>query len=153
MTPLVDGAPIWPDHELRNILQHQLESLLEFDLSRNDPPPIAPPRPDNPAADPPIRTFGDLFRHPRPPLELLIRVKQFAKSAHADPNATLPPEIASFLYYGAIAAALVRLGTRITTLPDDALAQGFRTLSPRDWLDDANRTLLIDAARLMEVAT
>jgi hypothetical protein len=153
MTPLVDCAPIWPDHELRNILRHQLESLLAFDLSRGDPADIAPIRPDTPAAGPSIRTFGDLFRHPQPPLELLIRVKQFAKSARADPDATLPAEIASLLYYAAIAAALVRLGTRITTLTDDVLAEGFRTLVPRDWIDDANRLLLTDAAGLIGVPT
>ena len=152
MTPLRDSAPIWPDHELRNILRHQLESSLAFDLSRSDPEPIPPIPADTPAAGHPIRTFGDLFQHPHPPLELLIRVKQFAKSSRADPDAPLPAEIASFLYYAAIAAALVRVGARITKLPDARLAEGFRSISSRDWLDDASRTLLTGAARLMSVA-
>lgn len=153
MTPLRDSAPSWPDHELRNILRHQLESSLAFDLSRSDPEPITPITTETAAAGPPIRTFGDLFQHPRPPLELLIRVKQFAKSSRADPDAPLPAEIASFLYYAAIAGALTRLGTRITQLPDATLAQGFRSISSRDWLDDASRMLLTGATRLMSVAT
>ena len=153
MTPLRDSAPIWPDHELRNILRHQLESSLAFDLSRSDPASIPPITADTAAAGPPIRTFGELFQHPRPPLELLIRVKQFAKSSRANPDAPLPAEIASFLYYAAIAAALTRLGTRITQLPDTTLAQGFRSISSRDWLDDVSRMLLSDAARLIDAPT
>lgn len=152
MTPLADCAPPWPDHELRYILRHQLDSLLAFDLSPGGPAPI-PSIPSDTPTGPAIRTFGDLFQHPHPPLELLIRVKQFAKSSRASSGASLPAEIASFLYYAAIAAALVRLGTKITKLTDDALAQGFRSLLTRDWLDDANRTLLTEAERLMGVET
>lgn len=150
MAPSVECAPIWPDHELRDILRHQLESSLAFDLSRGNAADAAAIRLEAPSTGPPIRTFGDLFRHPQPPLELLHRVKRFAKSAIADSAPMLPAEIASFLYYGAIAAAFVRAGARITTLNDDALAQGFHSLAAYDWIDDASRMLLDDAARQID---
>lgn len=53
-------------------------------------------------------SFGDLLSHPNPPEELLKATKDFAKTCRLGPHKTLPPEIASALYYASIAAALVR---------------------------------------------
>ena len=75
-------------------------------------------------------SLGDLLRHPCPPLELLERLKAFAKSARRDPESHLPEDVAAALYALAVAAALVRHGQKITSMPDDALGRYFTWARP-----------------------
>jgi hypothetical protein len=93
-----------------------------------------------------LKSFSDLFQHPAPPLELLELTKDFAK-ANMDPvQSSLPTEVAAALYYTCIAAALVRLDTRITRLPDAELRRGLLWTREQPWLDEATKQLLLQAA-------
>jgi len=96
-----------------------------------------------------LKSFGDLFQHPAPALELLELVKDFAKANLEHPESGLPGEIAATLYYTSIAAALVRLDTRISQLREADLARGWQWTLAQAWLDAPTRELLTQAvARL-----
>jgi hypothetical protein len=89
----------------------------------------------------PPGTFGELFQHERPPLELLRLAKDFAKAAQANPGSAIPKEVAWVLYYLSIATALVRLRQRITHLSDVELRQGFDWVLAQSWVADPSRAL------------
>jgi len=141
MRPPVAAGRLWAPDELQDVLRHQLDARLSFDLAHSDPARAALIDRQAAAVCPPIATFGDLLRHPRPPVELLQWVKAFAKAGRSDPNGPLPAEIGAFLYYACIASALVHHGLRITTLPDAAICDGLRSLLGQGWLDAGSRGL------------
>jgi hypothetical protein len=90
------------------------------------------------------RSYGELFRHPSPPLNLLIMVKEFAKAHFEHPDSSLPREIALVLYSICIYAALVRLEKRISSLADAALLEAGEWLLVQDWVDHPTKQLVRD---------
>ncbi len=127
----------WPEAELGKILRHQLAAPLEADLGSAAIDAAA----NVPAGTAWCVTFRDLFEHSAPPLELLEIVKAFAKDCRAKPHGPLPPEVALVLYYGCIAAALLRHGRNITQLDAASLLDGIRWALSCPWLDNSTRKL------------
>src|SRR5262249_55179481 len=77
-------------------------------------------------ADPQIESLGDLLTHPNPPLDLLEAVKRWARRTIRGRNrSTASSEVASFIYFAAIAAALVRHNCRISKSDNVTLCLGF----------------------------
>jgi hypothetical protein len=99
-----------------------------------------------------LGSFAELLTHPRPPLELLETVKQFAKRHRSSQDATLPPEIATALYFACTAVGLTRLGRRITRMDDDALRGGVRWALDQQWVDGTMRDVLHEAAAQLGLA-
>jgi hypothetical protein len=139
-----DESAGWRAEEHRAILRHQLSVRVEFEL----PPDARPGTNDEPHATMPLgvraivtTTFGDLLRHPTPPLAMLRRVKDFAKACRDDPRGPLPPEVAMVLYLASILAALTRHGVSITKLRSDELRKATEWGLAQQWLDDATRAL------------
>jgi hypothetical protein len=130
------GRDVWQPEELLHILAHQLSSPLVFDGSR-----LAAATEGEP-----LVSFRDLFRHPSPPLELLRLTKDFAKGSDERTEDPLPPEVATVLYYGAIAVALVRHGARISSLDDARLRDGIAWALDQPWVDPATTRVFVDAA-------
>ena len=130
------GRPsgLWQPEELGAIFRHQMAAPLLADLG-------APAG----VQDAPRQSFADLLRHPSPPLALIEQVKDFAKTNAEHPEDGLPREIAAVLYYACIAAALLRLGARISKLPDADLGRGLRWAAEQPWLDEPTRQLLAGA--------
>ena len=89
-----------------------------------------------------LKSFGDLFRHPSPPVDLLKLVKDFAKANLDHPASGMPGEIATALYYASIAVALVNLNQRISQLPDADLRRGsLKRVKEQPWLDEQTKEL------------
>lgn len=109
----------WLPEDLGAILQHQLKTRI----------------------DGATMNYGELLRKPAPSIALLEQVRTFAKSAMAQADAGLPYEAAAVLYYGAIAAALMRSGTRITQMDDDSLRRGVHWALEQPWIDADLREL------------
>ena len=162
----------WGDGDLAAILRHQLRTALGPGLGRPDrrradrghadrgradrrldpsdqPATPDPARPQEGDRRHDAQTFGDLFQHPDPPLDLLRRVKEFAKAADADSGAPLPTPVATVLYYGAIVAALLRHGARISALGDEDLRYGVSWSINQPWLDDGTRSLFHQALEVL----
>ena len=130
----------WGPGDIASILRHQLLTPLRVDL------PDAAGELSRAAPSPPIETFGDLLNHPSPPLPLLKRVKEFAKASRmSGTTGPLHPEVATIIYYAAVAAALLRHHARITRLDHATLRQGFEWAVRQMCLDDSTRALLQDA--------
>ncbi|HET6246320.1 MAG TPA: hypothetical protein VFE47_01375, partial [Tepidisphaeraceae bacterium] len=125
----------WSPAELGAVLRHQLAAPLEYDLRT-----LAPggERTINEmtasiAVGPRPRSFGDLVTHPRPPLDLLALMKDFARNGRDD--GSLPAEVGTVLYYAAITLGLLRHNARITKLDDQSLEKGIEWASAVPWLD------------------
>jgi hypothetical protein len=140
-----DDSPPWRAEDLADMLAHQLQVPLMYDLQRVGAPSHlqadALGRPE-----PAIRNFGELLHHPAPPLALLVLTKNFAKSCDVQPGYCLPSEIATLLYFGAIAAALARIGQRITSMENRSIGEGVRWALAQTWIDGKTRALFEEAA-------
>jgi len=96
-----------------------------------------------------INTFGDLFKHPHPPVEMLKFAKEFGKAAIGHGKTIWPRGACEVLYYASYAAALVCWRDRIGTLSNTDLKNGFRKLASRPWVTKEMKVLLEKAgARL-----
>ncbi len=138
---------LWRADELAAIFRHQMSAPVAVDLGGFDPRKAARLKNLSEAQGLMLKSFADLLHHPAPPIELLELVKDFAKSNMDHPESCLPKEIAAVLYYTSIAAALIRLGARITHLSDAELRQGLLWAKGQGWLDEATRNLLCQALK------
>ncbi|GMQ80487.1 MAG: hypothetical protein BMS9Abin04_486 [Planctomycetia bacterium] len=123
---------LWEPGELKAVFLHQL-SL----------PPEVDPLVEEPAAGSsrPFATQLELLCLPDPSLPLLISMKQIAKSSVQHPDSPLPEEVATALYFAALAAALVRCGRRISRLDNAGLRWGFQWAIEQPWMVDELRGL------------
>lgn len=133
---------IWRPADLGPMLRHQMATAVRFELDGLVPVVARRAFQSAVAQRIAIRSFGDLLRHPYPPVDLLILTKQYARAMLEHPERPLPEEIARVLYYASIVVARMRLGQRISTLGDDALIEGVRALLSQEWLDGPTRSLL-----------
>ena len=140
-----EPSKLWRPEELAAIFRHQMSAPMVVDLGAFDARTALRLRTLSETQGLVLKSFGDLFHHPAPVLELLELVKDFAKANVDQPESGLPGEIAAALYYTSIAAALVRLNTRITQLPDAALQAGLQHTLAQAWLDEPTRELLTQA--------
>ena len=134
--------PLWSAQELGAILRHQLQASLTSDLYATENESVAACIDGYAKSDPPIRTFGDLLFHPRPPVELLEPVKQFAKSCRVGTDAAIPDEIATMLYILSIVAAMTKCDRRISKMDTTALRHCLTWAFEQTWLDEPTRQLL-----------
>jgi hypothetical protein len=130
----------------------ELAFLLAEELARPIPAGEAGPAGDEGAwvwkrisDDAAPRSLGDLLCCSQPPIGLLVLTKDYAKANRLHPDSTLPPEVATALYFACVAAALVRCGSRITRIHDAALRDGLAWASNRSWIGGPLRQLLVEA--------
>ena len=119
------GRAVWP--------AKQLQAMLEEPLTKFDPDFL------NHAE---IRSARQLLENADPPLELLVALKNLSKLR---PKDLFPPEVALLLYFGSIAAALVRCGRRISKLRDTDLRNGFIWAIKQPWVPEAICDVLREA--------
>jgi hypothetical protein len=136
-----DPAGLWQTEELGEVLRHQLESPLEFQILGVDQDLVEELRAKW-ASDPPIETFGQLFNHPDPPIEFLELTKQYAKASRVHSDGPLPEEVAVVLHLLTIVVAMTKCGKRITRLDDQGLGFGLAWALDQAWLDESTRALL-----------
>jgi hypothetical protein len=145
-----DPQALWRPEELRAIWQHQLAASIEYDLGGLTDELTGLLQALVTPAGSPARSFGDLLQHPAPPVELLDLIKRFAKEHWTHPDSLLPRSISMALYYAAIAAAMVRLGKKISSFEEATLRQGLQRVAGLDWLDIETRSLLENARAALE---
>jgi len=139
--------PAWTPAELGTILRHQLDTGLMFDLCPFSRDAKASLDASWTEYGETLQTFGQLLLHARPPLDLLLFLKDFGKSHRADPHSPLPKEIATALYYAAIAVALARHGKSISQLQAAELRAGMEWAAAQDWMDASLREVFRDALK------
>jgi hypothetical protein len=143
-------APQWTADELAAMWKHQLNAPLTYDLGTISPK-VGETITMVTRADPrPLEKFGDLFKHPRPPIEILQWTKEFATNHTGGQEEAMPAEIATTLYYASILLARLRLHRKISELSEADLRKGLVRLSRQNWLDQATRDLLADGLKSLE---
>lgn len=117
----------WRDAEVGAMLKHQLAAPIATELK------LTPARRDE-LAKLKITTFADLIDAPTaPPLWALEETKQFAKLNLGQIEGPLR-QVATVLYYTAIAVALARHQKRITDLNADQLKSGLAWVKGQAWI-------------------
>lgn len=138
------GEAEWSADDMAAILRHQLTAPLRADLAATNP--RAGKTLDIVSRiGPPPATFGELFSHPRPPLELLELAKDFGKALRKDASCGVPAGVATVIYYASIVVAQLRWGRRISDLDDAALRRGVDWALAQPWLDAASRDIFKEA--------
>ncbi len=97
-----------------------------------------------------FRTFGDLLRHPQPPLDALRLATEFAEVNWRNPDSPMPYEIARVLYFACLAKTLVHTGRRIDRLEEAAGQTGFEWAAGLSWVDDSTKALFRQASRHLQ---
>ena len=88
MDPDADSGHLWAAEELGEILEHQLATRLECDLSDKS---TQVSEELEAAEKSGVTTFGDLLHHGSPPLELLKLTRRFAKGCRTQPESRCLP--------------------------------------------------------------
>lgn len=141
-----EDARLWRPEELSAIFRHQMSAPILVDLGGFDPATASRLKNLSEAQCLLLKSFGDLFHHPVPPLELLTLTKDFAKANMNHPESALPGEVATAIYYLSIATAAVRLGERISKLTDADLRRGYAWTCAQHWVDPETKRLLLQAS-------
>ena len=137
------AAPeVLTDDELASVLRHQLDTPVEIDLDEA--------KASEGAAPAGRITFGELLRSTRPPLDLLERVRHFAKACKSRPNGPLPREVATALYFASIVKAMLACGARTSALSTEDLTAGVRWTLAQPWLPGEMRALLEEGRSRLE---
>ena len=144
------GDRTWEPDEYRAITEHLLRSPVQFDLAGLDPSLSGKLARLSEAEGLLLKSFGDLLRHSHPPLELLKLTKEWAKANRESSASSLPPEVASVLYYACIVAALTRLGKRITSLNDSQLRGGLAWVTKQPWIGEDLQSLFAQMANRLD---
>ncbi len=123
----------WSRDDLAAMLRHQLHQPL-------GPSPAA--QNDGYASRPHL----DLFTRDHPPLARLRQVKDQAKAGGREDDSELPRDVATVLYYAALAAARMHHQDQpITRLDDEAFRVGLDWALQLPWLDPALKPLFSQA--------
>jgi hypothetical protein len=132
----------WSEQDLQAIFGHQWSTPLSVDLGGLDESLAERVKTLATAQGLLLRSFGDLLRHPNPPVALLELSKEFAKRSLYSPCPTIPHDVARVLYFTSIAAALSHCDRKISTLTDAEIATGIRWALSCEWVTDDARTVL-----------
>jgi hypothetical protein len=92
-------------------------------------------------------SIGELLQNPHVEIALIQKIKEHAKASGASAASQAESDAFLAVYYGAIAAALVYYGRRITKHSTEDLAQFFRTLEHKDWVLPELKTLFASAEK------
>ena len=134
---LDESKTLWSENDHAAMMRHLLESPIPGISSEE--------------SSPPVQTFGRLFAAKHPDVNQLRHVKEFAKSCRTNPQSDLPGDIATVLYYAAIAAARLRCSHAISQLSVAELRDGIDWALARNWLPDPLKDLFHAAARKLSV--
>ncbi len=140
----------WQEDEFKDILHHQMQAPLNFDLKRYEEKELYAAeemQSYDPLFEKDIKTFDQLLHHPRPPLSLLKLCKRFARDNRFSAGGSLPDEVATVIYYAAVVVALGHYGERITTLSHSEIQRGVCWIMGRRWVSKKTRKLLQNALK------
>ncbi len=145
-----EATPQWGDQDLTEMFAHQLSASLMDDLQNLNGVDLDQLYAWVTSVNPPITTFGDLFFHANPPIELLKQTKEYAKACRDDVSCLIPDSIASTLYYACLAVGRTRCGIWLTTMSPAAIRQGFRWAVDQPWVEPDLRSIFTQALEMLK---
>ena len=139
-----DEPSLWTDEHLTASFEHQLATPLREPLAQISPRLNARLALMVSEDAIPIVTFGDLFGHPNPPIEILRAVKDWSTRCMQEKSCDAPPQIAPVIYLASVAAALLRCRERITHSDNTDLQVTFRQALGAKWVGPQIRGLFVE---------
>lgn len=136
LDPDSDSPTIYSGADPAVILRHQLQAPLTEELASS----VAGVRLQSLELEADFKKFEDIFHHPHPPLEMLKRAKEYAKTCRNNHH-LLPPEVATVLYYAALTAARVHADAKITQLSDADFRKGLDWAIAQPWMEEKLKEL------------
>ena len=127
--------PSWSVQEIEAIFRHQLGTPLQVELATLPDAEVISLTALADSQGLLLKSIGDLLNHPHPPVKLLAMLKDFAKRLMEHPDSPLPREVASLLYWSAIASGLSRGNVRLTSLDTEQLLAGLRWAASQPWVE------------------
>ena len=141
----------WALADAASIFNHQMNAPLDFDLSAEalqGTTTISAFKELPVAQKSGIKTFGQLFQHPSPPIEVLKLAKDFFKrmvGGYSKNSAEY--QVAYVSYVLSVAVARIRHEKRITNLSDANLLKGLDWALSQAWVETSIRKVLDQARR------
>jgi len=83
-------------------------------------------------------------------LAVIIALKDNAKAQVAEADDKVQGDVATAIYFGCIASALVRHGQQVSSLSYHELVSAFSALIQKDWMHPQLKALLEEARKLCE---
>jgi len=146
----------WGPEDLRAMVRHRMATPLQFDLAGLELSELQKRTAAaflTEASGSGIRTFGDLFQTPHPPLELLKLAQKFFKQNVARYTKGSPDQKVAYLFYLlSIVVAKIRNGKEISNLSRDELLHNVQSMMKRPWVDELTRELLAAGRRRISSA-
>jgi hypothetical protein len=127
------GAPC-SDEDLAAVLDEYLNKAANFTLQDAGTTEIQVIKQQTEARGLLLKSLRDLLMHQHPPLQLLRETKEHAKRLRELPHGDTPHEVATAVYYTALAVGLLRCKIRLSSLSDTELAKGWRWLAKQVWV-------------------
>ena len=140
---------VWHAEDLEAILQHQWDAPLQADLGELPPTEAQDLRLLCEAHGLLLKSYGDLFGHSMPPLEILRPIKEYAKRNMACPDEGLPLEIAELLYVLSVVVARLRHNARITGQKDETVCKNIESVLGQPWITSPVADLLREGLRAL----
>lgn len=135
---------VWHPQELGAMLEHQWNAPVEPDLE-GMPPEQARLLSKLCVADHLVlKSYGDIFTHRLPPIELLELIKEYAKRNMAGTDKELPGDIAKLLYVLSVVVAGLRCGKRITSQSDESVRKSIHSVLAQSWITAPVTSILHD---------
>lgn len=128
------SSNFWTDTELGTMLDHQLDSTIVSVIGASDPVSSLACHQVLRRFENEQLTFRQLFTHPQPNAELLLAVKQFAKSSIVSVDQPLPRPIALLLYNLSIAQSAAVHGRTVSSIEISEILKTLAWLETQDWL-------------------
>ena len=141
----------WAVVDAASIFHHQMNAPLDFDLSGETRPgntTLSALKELSAAQTLGIKTFGQLFRHPSPPIEILKLAKDFFKRmAGVHPKDSAEYQVAYACYVLSVTVVRIKHEKRITNLSDASLLKGLDWTLRQAWVETSIRQVLDQARR------
>ena len=141
----------WQEDDLPAMIQHQMSAPLEFDLGsaklsgselKTASESFASATHSN------IRTFGELLKNPRPPLDLLrLSQKFFRQKVKEHPKGSSEQKLSYLFYLLSIVVARIRHGANISRLTDDEQLQAIKSMIKKTWVEEKILELLSEGRK------
>jgi hypothetical protein len=96
-----------------------------------------------------VQSIQDVLVHPKPPLSLVEKVKDYARATQLAEDSQHTPQVMLVIYYACIAVGLIRYGKRIAKMSDDEMLASFRWAGQQPWIEPRVAALLQEAATLL----
>jgi hypothetical protein len=144
------GQRAWPPTDMSAIFTHLLATRLNQVVGASDAERGILPRGGEVSLN--DITLGELlFQHPCPSLTLLTSVKDYAKVVDRSPEAPLPAEVGTVLYYLAVAAALAHHRAMITGADAASVRAGLTWALNQSWIGPTVRPVYERALVVLEL--